>query len=190
MPFALPEYDQAFGLFVGRLLRELARAHDPVLASIRFEPMASTLVSQIRTREGLDVRLPDTGVESEFTMDVEAVRRTDVAAFAEQMEQASEGYAKQLVGYVFETMNAVTQATGNVVDAGGAFSFEHLYEMLEKIELSIDENDELVMPSLVMHPDDVKKLPVITQEQQDRLDQLKARKLEEALARRRRRRLS
>lgn len=88
--------------------------------------MASTLGSQIRTREGMDLRLPEKGVESEFTMDVEAVRRTDVAAFAEQLEQASEGYAKQLVGYVFETMNAVTQATGNVVDAGGASPSEDL----------------------------------------------------------------
>jgi len=113
-----------------------------------------------------------------------------VTAFAEQMDKASEGYAKQLVGYMFETMSSVTQATGNVVDAGGAFSFEHLYEMLELIEFSVDENDELVMPSLVMHPDDVNKFPIITAEQREKLNQLKARKLEEALARRRRRRLS
>jgi hypothetical protein len=35
-----------------------------------------------------------------------------------------------------------------VVDAeGGKLSFELMYEMLSKIEFSLDENDELVMPS-------------------------------------------
>jgi hypothetical protein len=81
-----------------------------------------------------------------------------------------------------------------VLDAGGQpFSFELLYEMLEKLEFSLDENDEIVMPSLLMHPDQVEKireLPPPTPEQQRKLEELKQRKREEALARRRSRRLS
>ncbi len=49
------------------------------------------------------------------------------------------------------------------------------------------------MPSLVMHPTQAEKLrdlPPLTDEQQRKLDELKERKRKEALARRRRRRLS
>lgn len=190
MPFALPEYDWAFGVFVARVLRELARARDPLLASIRFEPTNSTLSSQIRSRDGMDVRLSEKAVESEFTMDVQAVRRGEMSAFAEQMDQASEGYAKQAVGYMIETLDTITQATGNVVDVHGAFSFEHLYKALETLGLDVNDDDELVMPSILIHPDSIKDLPALTPEQQQTLNELKARKLEEALARRRRRRLS
>jgi hypothetical protein len=102
--------------------------------------------------------------------------------------------AEQLMGYFVETMGKVTEGTGNVVDAGGKpLSFELIYDALDKVELSVDENDELVMPELMMHPDQAQKLqelPPLTPEQQQKLDELKERKREEALARRRRRRLS
>ena len=84
----------------------------------------------------------------------------------------------------------MTTATGNTIDAGGAFTFEKFYEMLEMIEWTLDDDDELSHPSLVMHPEMADKLPEITPEQRARLDALKQRKHEELLARRRRRRLS
>jgi hypothetical protein len=62
--------------------------------------------------------------------------------------------------------------------------------MLDKMEWQLDENDELSTPSIVMHPDTVSKLPQATPEQVKMIKELKARKLEELLARRRRRRLS
>jgi hypothetical protein len=65
-----------------------------------------------------------------------------------------------------------------------------LYEMLDKIEWTLDENDELSTPSIVMHPDTASKLPQPTPEQVKMIEKLKARKLEELLAKRRRRRLS
>ena len=89
-------------------------------------------------------------------------------------------------------MDAVTQSTGNIVDAGGEkFSFELLVETLEKIEWSLDDEGELVMPSIIMHPDQMKKLPAeATPAQKAELDELKRRKKEELLAQRRSRRLS
>ncbi len=65
--------------------------------------------------------------------------------------------------------------------------------MLEKVEVSVDENDELVMASLLVHPNQAEKLQELgplTPEQERRMAELKQRKREEALARRRPRRLS
>ena len=63
--------------------------------------------------------------------------------------------------------------------------------MLEKLEWSLDEDDQLVRPEIMMHPDAFKNLPSEpTPEEQAKLDELERRKHEELLARRRRRRLS
>lgn len=125
---------------------------------------------------------------------MKAVRDGDYEQLYEAMFESADAMAEQLVGYFVESMGKVTEGTGNVVDAGGRrFGFDVLYETLEKLEFSVDENDELVMPSLVMNPAEAKKLqdlPPLTDAQQQALDELKERKREEALARRRRRRLS
>jgi hypothetical protein len=105
---------------------------------------------------------------------------------------ASNELGEKLLGMFFKTMDAVTESTGNIVDAGGEkFSFELLVETLEKIEWSLDDEGELVMPSIIMHPDQMKNLPAeATPAQKAELDELKRRKKEELLAQRRSRRLS
>jgi len=124
---------------------------------------------------------------------VEAVRRGDIEALVAQMDLAADDLAEGLVGVLIENINKVTESTGNVVDAGGAFTFEKFYEALEMIDWSLDDDDQLSMPQLVVHPDTAEKLqalPELTAEQKAALDDLKRRKHEELLARRRRRRLS
>jgi hypothetical protein len=194
MPFALHEYDAAFGRFFSQTMRVLAQAHSPLLAQMRFVEMPGTVGSRIRDRQGMDIVLDPGKTSTEVTSDLKAVRDGDYERLYEAMFESADAMAEQLVGYFVESMGKVTEGTGNVVDAGGRpFGFEVLYETLEKLEFSVDENDELVMPSLVMNPADAQRLrdlPPLTNEQQRKLDELKERKREEALARRRRRRLS
>jgi hypothetical protein len=140
----------------------------------------------------MDVDLEPDKVGFEMSTSVAAVRAADYDEFYAQVDQAAEMLASDLMKVWVGTMDKVTEATGNVVDAGGKLTFEVLYEMLDKLEYSLDENDELVMPSLVMHPDTAKKLEELgppTPEQNAKLAELRERKRGEALARRRRRRL-
>lgn len=194
MPFALHEYDVAFGRFFSQTMRVVAQAYSPLLAQMRFVEMPGTVGSRVRDRQGMDIVLDPGKTSTEVTADLTAVRDGDYEQLYEAMFESADAMAEQLVGYFVESMGKVTEGTGNVVDAGGRpFAFEVLYETLAKLEFSVDENDELVMPSLVMNPADAEKLrdlPPLTDEQQRMLDQLKERKREEALARRRRRRLS
>lgn len=194
VPFALYEYDVAFTRFFGDTVRTLARARSPILSQVQVVDVAGTLGSRVRDRQGMDVVLEPGTTSTEVTADLKAVVNGDYEQLYAELEEASDSMAEQLVGLFVESLNKVTEGTGNVVDAGGKpLSFEVMYEMLEKLEFSVDENDELVMPSLLMHPDQaekVKDLPPPTPEQQRMLDELKERKREEALARRRRRRLS
>ncbi len=194
MPFALYEYDAAFGRFFSQTMRVLAQAYSPLLAEMRFIEMPGTVGSRVRDRQGMDVVLDPGNISTEVTSDLKAVRAGDYERLYEAMYESADSMAEQLVGYFVEGMGKVTEGTGNVTDADGRpFGFDVLYETLEKLEFSVDENDELVMPSLVMHPTQAEKLrdlPPLTDEQQRKLDELKERKREEALARRRRRRLS
>jgi hypothetical protein len=172
----------------------LARAHHPLLAEIRVESVSGSLGSRIRDRDGMDVDLPPGKAGFEMTMRLDAVRDANFDDLIVEIDEASDLLAKDLIDMFLSTMSRVTEATGNVVDAGGQkFSFDLFYEMLSKIDFGVDENDELVLPSLVMHPEQLKQIQGMgppTPEQERRLAELKERKREEALARRRRRRLS
>jgi hypothetical protein len=194
VPFALYEHDAAFSRFFGETVRTLACARSPILSKIQFVEVPGTVGSRLRDRQGMDVVLEPGETTTEVTADLDAVRDGDYEKLHTELDQAADSMAEQLVGFFVQSMNKVTEGTGNVVDAGGKpLSFNVIYEMLEKVEFSVDESDELVMPSLLMHPDQyekVKDLPPPTPEQQRMLDELKERKREEALARRRRRRLS
>ncbi len=192
MPFALPEYDRAFSAFVSETVHELARARDPVLAEMHFATVPTTVGSRVRDREGLDVDLEPENVGFEMSTSVTAVRAADYDEFCIEVDQAADMLARDLMRVWVGTMHKITEATGNVVDAGGKLTFEVVYEMLDKIEYSLDENDELIMPSLVMHPDTAKQLEALgppSPEQNAMLAELRERKRGEALARRRRRRL-
>ncbi|MEA2475122.1 MAG: hypothetical protein QOE06_3037 [Thermoleophilaceae bacterium] len=194
MPFALYEYDAAFTRFFSQTMRVLAQAHSPLLAEMRFVETPGTIGSRVRDREGMDIVLDPGKTSTEITSDLKAVREGHYEQLYEAMYESADAMAEQLVGYFIESIGKVTEGTGNVLDAGGRpFGFDVLYETLENLEFSLDENDELVMPSLIMHPKNAEKLrdlPPLTDEQQRRLDALKERKRTEALARRRRRRLS
>ena len=191
MPFALPDYDLACAYVISRVTKDLARASNPVLSQIKVVPMKSTVSSVVETRHDMALDLPAEPVGFELGVKAEDVRYGDFEALQVKLVEAAEGYAEQLSKLLYGSLDKVTTATGNTHDAeGGPLTFEMLYEMLDKIEWTLDENDELSTPSLVMHPDMVSKFSQPTPEQTQMIEELKARKLEELRAKRRRRRLS
>lgn len=194
MPFALDEYRRAFAIFIGDVVRELARARDPVLREMSFEAVPSTVGSRVQSREGLNVELEPSKVGFEISLSDDTIRGFDMDAVVVELDRAADEYAKDLMKMWVNSMGKLTEATGNVIDADGHFTFETFFDMLEQMEWpDVDEDGEQVLPSIVAHPDTAERLaslPDPTPEQQARLDALKLRKHEESLARRRSRRLS
>lgn len=191
MPFALPDYDLACAQVISRLTKDIARASDPVLSQIKTVPMEGTVASVVETRNEIALDLPAEQIGFELGVTADEVRHGDFEALQMKLVEAADGYAEQLAKMLFGSIDKVTTATGNTIDAkGGPFTFEMFYKMLDMVEWSLDENDELSIPSIVMHPDMVPKLPKQTAQQMRMVEELKARKLEELLARRRSRRLS
>lgn len=191
MPFALPEYDQAFLEFTHGVVDALATVRDPLLS--RMGPAvadSTTVASRVRSRDGVDVDLPPTKVGFEFETDFAAVLNADVEAYAQQVDRAAEQLARVMVQHVVASLRTLTEATGMVVDAAGRPTFEALYEMLDRIEYTLTEDDELSMPTIFGGGDVVKHLEGFTEEQGAAIEALQVRKHEELLARRRRRRPS
>ena len=176
MPFALHEYDAAYGQFFSEALQRLAQARSPILSQIRRMAMAGPLGSRIRTHDGVDVMLDEQEAGAELTIDLGAIRTGHFDSLYSQLDKASDEMARSLVGGLVQNLDAITAGTGNQVNAGGQpLSFEVFYAALEKIEFSLDENDDLVMPSLFVHPDTARKLqelPDATPEQEAQLSAL------------------
>lgn len=191
MPFELPEYDEAFKNFLYVSANALARAQNPLLADIPEETTESGGSSVVDTRADELLDLPSEKVGFEIGWERDNVLQGNFEALLLELDSASGELGEKLVKMFIKTLGAITDSTGNVINAEGSPpTFELIYEMLEKIEYSLDDDDELEMPSLLMHPDMVKKLPTPTPDQEAAIEELKQRKREELLAKRRRRRLS
>jgi hypothetical protein len=191
VPFELPEYERAFAEFLHFIVQEVARAGHPVLSQIEVEKQTTTTASRIRSREGVDVDLPQRLVGFEVTTSLEAVRSADYDGFAVDVHKYAEELREDLAAGFYENISTITEATGNVVDAGGELTFGKLYELMEKMEWNLNDDGELSIPSMIMHPSMVEKLRALeTPETLAAMEELIARKYEEALARRPRRRLS
>lgn len=188
--FELPEYDRAFAEFIFQVANALAIAAAPLLGQIRrvSAPGAGSSVVDARNLEQLD--LPSQLVGFGVTIDLRAVRDGDFEPLVVGLSEGSDELASGLMKMVIATVSRVTEATGNVVTSSDGMTFEAFYEALDGMEWSLTEDDELSLPTLLMHPDTVETLPNLTPEQDAALEDLKRRKLEELLARRRRRRLS
>jgi hypothetical protein len=191
MLFALPDYDLACAHVIADVTKDIARASDPVLSQIKVVPMTGTVSSVVETRGETALDLPAEPVGFELGVNADDVRNGNFVALQVKLVEAADGYAEQLSKMLYGNLDKITTATGNTSDAGGRPpTFEMVYEMLDKIEWSLDENDDLSTPSLVMSPGAASKLPQPTPQQERMIEELKARKLEELLAKRRRRRLS
>jgi hypothetical protein len=188
--FELPEYDRAFAEFIFEVANALAIAAAPLLGQIPrvSAPGGGSSVVDARDFDQLD--LPAQAVGFGVTIDLRAVRDGDFEPLVVGLSEGSDELASELMKMVIATVTRVTEATGNVVTSSGGVTFEAFYEALDGMEWSLTEDDELSLPTLVMHPDMVKKLPALTPDQEQALNELERRKVEELLARRRRRRLS
>lgn len=190
MLFELPEYDEAFVGFASSVMNELARAGDPILSQIGSERSPGALGSVFRDKDGEDVELESQLIGTDITANKDDILHSNKGALAVMLSNGAENLQVELKKMFFGTLQTVTDATGNVVDAGGKLTFEHFYEMLSKIERSLTEDDQLSPVSIVMSPEMRKKLPVETPEQKAMIEELEKRQLEELLAKRRFRRLS
>lgn len=189
VPFDVPEYERAFLTFFGEAIHEVAAVRDPLIAEIPFEQSPGAMGSVIQDQEGNDVELVSDPISTKIEITRNDVLAGDVEPLLLLIDSASEDLSAGLAKNLFASLSTVTEATGNVVDAKGKSVYDAMIEMMETIELTLDDDDELSLPSAWMNPKTMENLPPPTPEQEARMEELKKERLAELLARRRSRRL-
>lgn len=162
------------------------------MRQISSEQVSELRRIRISTDGGEQLRYAPIEIRGSFEFDIASVCAGDLDEVLVGLDRAAGQQVKALVGGMVERLDAVTAATGNQVDAGGrSLSHELLFELLEKMEVSFDENGQAEL-AFVAAPDVARKiaaLPEMTAEQQGRFDEIMARKRQEHESRQRRRRL-
>ncbi|MCZ4354894.1 hypothetical protein O4H61_20525 [Roseovarius aestuarii] len=159
VPFHFPEVEtefmKGFAEAIGenaRILRERYMAPDNVL---KF--------SHGRTWEAPANALGDTtgeikqhGTETELNLKDIAAGKVETVFLA--VSQVTDDMNSQMERLLFETMSNSTKKSGQVVDGSQKTFPESMYEMLEMMELPLDDDGELSMPTMFIHPSQSAKL--------------------------------
>lgn len=158
--FRLPEYDIAEMRFVHTGIRELMNAQDGLYSSIqKVEFGEAPYINQNTLAPGQVVQTTPVEMESPIGLTFNQVRAFDVDALAGEMSAIAAKHLEIVMTHMFQQIGDLCSAAGNVVDAAGApLSFDQILDMLERIEISFDEEGQPKMPTLVMHPDMVAKV--------------------------------
>jgi hypothetical protein len=194
-PFEVPEYQRAFQEFVRGAMDGLAVAKDPVLARMRQRgrPTRSYLGRNTvppggEEAEGLHESAP-MAISYGISMTAAEIISTDSAVLGEKLDSWADQYLASLMPQIFAAMGQATDAFGNSLDGGGQpLSWSLFGDLLERIEIDFDDDGTPRMPTMVTSPG-FKGLPMPTEEEERRLNDIIEQKRTKFLAQRRHREL-
>jgi hypothetical protein len=124
---------------------------------------------------------------------IECVINYDLVRFSEIIYEYTTERIVHTHKSMYDHVSKVTELTGNVVDAAGTpINADSFLDMIEKLEISFDEDGKPILPSITADPKVVKKLSEIkfTKEQEERQNRIFETKKREFYAKKRYRRLS
>lgn len=189
--FEILRYERETILFFEQVLRGFMSL-DPLLGSIQ----SSSTVHRGPTRNVRGDNLLDqqaSAIQSEASLDIEAVRKTDVDEHTTFMYALAQSTMSSLKKSFFKGLDEIVSATGNSIDAKGKqFSFDKFLDALEKMHINFDTQGQPIMPTMVVPPTISNKVfeTKPTPEQEKRQVEILARKKEEHDAQKRTRKLS
>jgi hypothetical protein len=190
--WAVPdEFAEGAARWANRIVKSWSVELHPLLGEIGHEK-ASDLPSEADladTDAGLATSLyRPIHVQVATTLDLDEVLRFDVPATLGRLFEMADEWGGQRMRGLLGHISDVSEEYGQTVDASGRDFGDVLIEALERLEITFDENDNPVMPTLVMHPDLAAKMEGTspTPEQECRIAEIIERKREEHRASQRR----
>jgi hypothetical protein len=133
---------------------------------------------------GGDMQTHSAVLETRF----DEIANNDLTIIERNLRQLREAIDRQFAKMFYSTVEEACNQSGNTIDARAAGSLEAAFiSMLEKIELGIDKDGTVSLPEIHASPELGERmlatLEGTSQEYQDRIEALKARKTAEAVAR-------
>jgi hypothetical protein len=189
--FNPPNYDEAYSRMISSIADDFAR-RDDVLGMFPSRAVAHGGPHRnVRSPAVLDQPLMP--IRYKILMSFQDIRNGNVDAHTNAIVEAIEQYLEGIGKLFFQTIHGVSEATGNLISADGEpLSFDHICDLIEKMDISFDEFGRLVQPTILVNPQTAEKLRAIepTPEQEQRLQDIYKHKREKFNAQKRARRLS
>jgi hypothetical protein len=155
LSFALPKYDAALNQLL-RNIQEGFSEQDELLGKIQTHSVShGGITRQVSEPQILDTEMHDS--RAMFEISIDAFLHTDVKLFTDSVFNLIDSFHHEQKRYLFQVLSQTTEAVGNVVDAKGKNVWDAYVEMIQKTQMTFDEqgnhNNELYM-----HPNTAKKL--------------------------------
>ena len=104
---------------------------------------------------------------AEFEIKSSDIPRSDFNFVLAKLEESAASIGIQNAKMIFETMEEVTEKTGNVVKSKGAMTVDDYFATLEKIEIPFDDDGNPSMPRMIASEAAGKRMIQIEREIQD-----------------------
>lgn len=126
-------------------------------------------VSHIRQHEGQNWSYGEKGKErpgggyqklgAELTLTREEMQEPNLKTVFKKYDQMAEKLAETQTKDMFNKISEAAESVGNIIDAGGKLSQDHILELLSKVQTDFDpETKKPINAIFVMHPDLAKKV--------------------------------
>lgn len=184
----VPEYKGAFLSFIFFAIKNLTAAKDPVLSQLRFSETERSGGNIVGGDSDLIVN--PIRVETKFQLQLDEIKNTDIEGFLLELDKGCSESLGTLMPQFFSRLSEITAL--NTIDAEGkTISHDLIIDAIECMQLSFDENDNPVLPILIMHPSLSGKLLELpyTNQHADRLNKILVEKKDEHIAKKRVRKL-
>lgn len=180
------EYSRAAFGFLDDATSALIAANSRLVGNVPHRSVESVPVTRYTLDTGTLEEHP-VGVETTVEIRVDAVRQGDFDELVGAAASTAMELASQMERQLLEHVGRLVDATGNTIDAAGRDPIDAIIDSLEALEMSLDDDGQLSLPTLVIGQG--ADLPMPTPQQQERVREVMKRKEEQARARRPDRRL-
>jgi hypothetical protein len=125
----------------------------PLLRKVRQLVQQEGNENENGREDGSMIKDPYHEFKAPIELKIAEIGTVSLTAFAGRIQAAIDDLARQSMAHLFQTLDQVTGEVGNSVDAGGRpWTPELLLELMEKIDMSFDDNGKPEI-TIVMHPD-------------------------------------
>ncbi len=141
--FALREYAEAEVEFIYSAIDALSRGRGGIVSLITREPTPRVGTTQVTTDDGKTVEFQALAIATPMKMSWEGIAAGNADELLATLDAAAEHHHEELAKYIFSNLDALTEATGNQIDATGKSFFEYMYEMFDKVELTFEDDGSI-----------------------------------------------
>lgn len=193
--FALPEYDLAFGQFTETTVLELTRRKNPFADWFPIVIDEYDIpTSQVTSPSGEIVEFQRKPHRYKYSIEYDDLLKGNAEGLILSLDKAADQQLSTIIPEIWEALSRTAEAFGNKINAKGQpFSHDLLNQLLERVDLSFDENGNLIEPLFLMGSEmeeHYKKLPPPTDDQAKRREEIIERKRKKFYEHQRERQLS